>query len=40
MQEIAEYSGLDGMMGLEQDIKSAFDDFGLKDDWNEWELGE
>ena len=39
MQEIAEYSGLDGMMGLEQDVKSAFDDFGLKNDWSEWELG-
>ena len=38
MQEIAEYSGLDGMMGLEQDVKSAFDDFGLKNDWTEWEL--
>ena len=39
MQEIAGYSGLDGMMGLEQDVESAFDDFGLKDDWSEWELG-
>ena len=38
MREIAEYSGLDGMRGIGGYAKSAFSDFGLKDDWSEWEL--
>ena len=40
MQEIAEYKGLDGMKGLVYQTPSAFSDFGLKDDWTEWELSE
>ena len=35
--EIAEYGGLDGMNGIGGKC-SAYADFGLKDDWSEWQL--
>lgn len=35
--EIAEYGGLDGMQGR-GGKPSAYEDFGLKEDWSEWQL--
>lgn len=37
MREIAEYGGLDGMVGVSGDTP-AFKDFGIPDCWEEWEL--
>ena len=36
--EIAEYGGLDGMQGRGGKHSSAYNDFGLKEDWSEWQL--
>ena len=38
MHEIAEYGGLDGMMGYADD-ESSFSDFGLEQNFKKWKLG-